>query len=115
MHLGIQFDILLAMNLWTYKIYVLPISNTESSVYREIESISKDQLKTALVQRYFWCDVVPAVSVKSCLHGAAGMSDLHAWSPLDFAGFGISCREHVYLGNAFTSFEISGFEKDQLS
>lgn len=48
-----------------------------------------------------------------CLRGAAGMADLHAWSPLDFAGFGISCREHMYLDNGSASFEIAGFEKDQ--
>lgn len=41
------------------------------------------------------------------------MADLHAWSPLDFAGFGISCREHMYLDNGSASFEIAGFEKDQ--
>jgi len=54
-----------------------------------------------------WSNVVMwSHSTKSCLRGAAGVPDLHVWSPLDFAGFRIICREHMYLDNGFASLKL---------
>lgn len=59
-----------------------------------------------------WGEVAPLVLGEQCLHEQVA-SELHTWSPLDFIGFGISCRADEDLGNGSALLENSGFEKEQ--